>query len=90
MNSPIKKIGIPGIAVAIFVGIMLLLSFYFFYTIGKNRQIAEELGFRELNQLGFAMKSKDTLIRKMADQYSDSIVETLMKAIFPDSSILTQ
>ena len=82
MKTSLKKIGIPGIAVAIFVGIMLLLSFYFFYTIGKNKQAVEEQGFRELNQLGLAIKAQDELIRKMVNNYSSRIVDSV-KENFP-------
>ena len=74
MKSQLNKIGIPGIAIAIFVGIMLFLSFYFFYSIGENRQAVEEQGFRELNQLGTALKVQDDLIRKMVSNYSGRII----------------
>jgi len=80
MKAPLRKIGIPGIAVAIFAGILLLLSFYFFYKIGNNRQVIEEQGFRELNQLGVAMKAQDDLIRDMVSNYSLRIIKEVSKA----------
>jgi len=59
------KIGMSGIAITAFVMIMLLLSLYFFIRLSKNQGTLEQRGFRTLNQLGVAMKEKDTVIRKV-------------------------
>ena len=73
MKLPANKIGIPGISVAIFVAIMLLLSFYFFVTMSSNRQNLEEQGFRSLNQLAGAMKDQDKVIERLVNHFSKTI-----------------
>ena len=63
MNVFSRKIGISGIALILFVVIMLILSIYFFVILTKNQQELELRGFRELTHLDIAMKEQDNVIR---------------------------
>ncbi len=72
MKQILKKIKLSGVAISLFVLIMLLLSIYFFVRLSRNEQDLEQRGFRTLNQLGVAMKEKDTVIRKVVKNSTDS------------------
>jgi hypothetical protein len=72
MKQILKKIKLSGVAISLFVLIMLLLSIYFFVRLSRNQQDLEQRGFRTLNQLGVAMKEKDTVIRNIVKNSSDS------------------
>lgn len=65
-----RDIRLSGVAISLFVLIMLLLSIYFFVRLSRNQQDLEQRGFRALNQLGVAMKEKDTVIRKVVENIS--------------------
>ena len=65
MKLQTDKIGIPVLALTVFVVTMIILSVFFFITIYKNEKILEQRGFRVLTQLGSAMQEKDELISKI-------------------------
>ncbi|MEI7661196.1 MAG: cache domain-containing protein [Bacteroidota bacterium] len=58
MSKLFSKIGISGLVLAVFIGIMGLLSLYFFVTIENKRTDLEKRGFRTLEKLGTGMKQK--------------------------------
>ena len=67
MKQILKKIKLSGVAISLFVLIMLLLSIYFFVRLSRNQQDLEQRGFRTLKQLGVAMKEKDAVILKVVE-----------------------
>ena len=65
MKLPTGKLGIPVLAISIFVGTMIILSIFFFITIYKNENMLEKRGFRVLTQLGSSIAEKDQLIARI-------------------------
>jgi Na+-transporting methylmalonyl-CoA/oxaloacetate decarboxylase gamma subunit len=72
MKLPSDKLGTPVLALAVFIGTMLILSIFFFITIYKNENILDKRGFRILTQLGSAMKEQDEVITKVLTNLKDS------------------
>jgi len=62
MKLYFKKIKTSGIAIWLFILVVLFITLYFFIRLSKNDQVLEQRGFRTLTQLGKAIKEKDTVI----------------------------
>ena len=59
MKTFLAKLGISGVALAIFLGIMAVVCIYFFVMLEKNQKVLEKRGYQTLEKLGFALNQKD-------------------------------
>ena len=87
--------GISGIALTVFLTIVLLLSIYFFVRINRNERDLQERGFNVLNQLNSAIQEKDRTLKRVAENlkidYGSKInanIEKLIDTIASDNKFL--
>ena len=63
---------ISGLALAIFLAIVLVLGMFLISTQNRKQQMLEQQGFRVLNSLGASMKEKDDVISRVVENIDPS------------------
>jgi hypothetical protein len=71
--------GVSGIALFVFLSIIILLSIYFFISLSNKEHTLQQLGFNNLNQLSRAIKEQDETFWQVADNIDANEVYTLKK-----------
>ncbi|MEI7725590.1 MAG: cache domain-containing protein [Bacteroidota bacterium] len=69
MKNFFSKISISGVALAVFLAIMALLTLYFFVTMADNQEALEKRGYHALEKLGSGMKQKDNVYSWVAQSF---------------------
>ena len=67
MKLLLFKNRISGLALAVFLAVVLVLGMFLINTQNKKQQMLEQQGFRVLNNLGASMKEKDEMISRVVE-----------------------